>query len=153
MNESIHRIAPIQSIFSDIITAYGTDYVCSGPVFEYFGGENWEKHMAHEIADDRLCGFIGKTVIHPTQIKIVNDGYRVSVKNLEDARSILGWSKDSASMVAAGSGHERMNEHKTHTNWARRIMFLAELYGTYDSAAPSKKVAFPPRADDASKLA
>jgi len=42
-DESIHRIRPISNIFSDLITIYGMDYVVSGPVWEYYSGENWEK--------------------------------------------------------------------------------------------------------------
>ena len=69
-DESIHRIKPISNIFSDIITIYGMDYVVSGPVWEYYGGDNWEKGLIQEIQDDKLCGFTGKTVIHPNQIQI-----------------------------------------------------------------------------------
>lgn len=79
-DESIHQISPIANIFSDIITVYGMDYVISGPVWEYYSGPQWEAGLRKEIKDDRLCGFIGKTVIHPGQIPVVNDACRVSEK-------------------------------------------------------------------------
>ena len=60
-NESIHQIRPVSDIFSDIITVYGMDYVVSGPVWEYYAGDNWKDGMIQEIQDDKLCGFIGKT--------------------------------------------------------------------------------------------
>lgn len=129
-DESIHQITPIANIFSDIVTVYGTDYVISGPVWEYYSGTRWESGLRKEIKDDRLCGFTGKTVIHPNQIRIVNEEYRVPRKNYEDALQILNWNTGKASYVSGSISKERMNEYKTHLNWAQRICFLTEYYGT-----------------------
>ncbi len=128
-DESIHRITPIANIFSDIITVFGTDYVVSGPVWEYYDGEGWDSGLQNELKDDRLCGFIGKTVIHPKQIKLVNEAYKVPQKDFDDAKAILGWDGDSAALVAGSAAKERMNEYKTHCNWAQKIMMLAQVYG------------------------
>ncbi len=129
-DESIHQISPIANIFSDIITVYGMDYVISGPVWEYYSGPQWEAGLRKEIKDDRLCGFIGKTVIHPGQIPVVNDACRVSEKNYTDALHILNWNTREDSLVSASPGGERMDEYKTHLNWARKTCFMAECYGT-----------------------
>lgn len=131
-DESIHRIRPISNIFSDIITVYGMDYVVSGPVWEYYAGSNWDKGLLQEIQDDKLCGFTGKTVIHPNQISIVNSAYRVSRSDFNDAQSILNWNKNSNSFVSGSLSRERMNEYKTHNNWAQQTLFLAEAYGIQD---------------------
>lgn len=128
-DESIHDIKPVSSIFSDIVTVFGLDYVISGPVWEYFNGYNWEEGMENEIVGDQLCGFIGKTVIHPNQIEVVNRAYRVNKKDIEDAHSILNWSMNSASLVAGSQAKERMNEYKTHCIWAEKTKLLAEVYG------------------------
>lgn len=128
-DESIHQIKPISDIFSDIITVYGRDYVISGPVWEYYAGEGWDTGLRNEIKDDKLCGFIGKTIIHPNQIKIVNEAYKVSKQNYEDALAILNWDKDNQSLVSGSVGQKRMNEFKTHSNWAQQTCFLAEKYG------------------------
>ena len=128
-NESIHQIRPIANIFSDIITVYGMDYVVSGPVWEYYNGDSWESGLYHEIADDQLCGFTGKTVIHPNQIAVVNEAYKVSRKDYEDANAVLDWDSKSHKLVAANVGKERMNEYKTHFNWAMRTRFMAESFG------------------------
>ncbi len=128
-DESIHQITPIANIFADIVTVYGTDFVISGPVWEYYAGERWESGLRKEIKDDKLCGFIGKTVIHPNQIKIVNDEYKVSKKNYEDALNILSWNTNENSYVSGSNSGERMNEYKTHLNWARRTHFMAEHFG------------------------
>lgn len=129
VTESIHQIRSIADIFSDIICVYGADYIISGPVWEYFSGELWSDGMIQEIKDDKLCGFTGKTVIHPKQIPIVNEMYKISRSDYNDALHILNWDKSNASFVSGNSRHERMDEYKTHGNWAKRILLLAESYG------------------------
>lgn len=128
-DESIHQIRPIADIFSDIITVYGQNYIVSGPVWEYYHSSNWERGLYHEIADDKLCGFIGKTVIYPSQIAVVNEAYKVSQRDYKDAAAILNWDKTSHSLVAGSVNGERMNEYKTHSNWALRTLLTAEYFG------------------------
>lgn len=128
-DESIHRIRPIADIFSDIITVYGTDYVISGPVWEYYAGADWEQGLIQEIHDDKLCGFIGKTVIHPNQIAVVNEAYKVTQSDFDDAQTILNWNQNSNAYVSGNLAKERMNEYKTHSNWAQQTIYLAESFG------------------------
>ena len=128
-DESIHQIRPIATIFSDIITVYGMDYVVSGPVWEYYQSSNWQKGLYHELADDKLCGFVGKTVIYPSQIEVVNEAYKVPQKDYQDAAAVLNWDKSSHSLVAGSVSKERMNEYKTHSNWALRTLLMAEYFG------------------------
>lgn len=128
-DESIHRIKPISNIFSDIVTVYGMDYVVSGPVWEYYSGANWEKGLIQEIKDDKLCGFIGKTVIHPNQIPVVNETYKVAQSDFNDAQAILNWNQNSNAYVSSNLAKERMNEYKTHNNWAQQTLYLAEAFG------------------------
>ncbi len=127
--ESIHSLAAISGIFSDIITVFGTDYVVSGPVWEYYSGKHWKKGLKKELKEDRLCGFTGKTVIHPRQIELVNEAYKVSAKDLADAQAILGWDKNAPRLVSGCTSRERMNEYKVHSRWAKRILLLSEAYG------------------------
>ncbi len=128
-NESIHKIRPVSDIFSDLVTVYGMDYVISGPVWEYYNGNGWKEGLIKEIADDKLCGLIGKTVIHPNQIDVVNRAYQVSQKDYDDACSIINWDRASVREVSANPAGERMNEKKTHGNWARQTLWMAEAFG------------------------
>ena len=128
-DESIHNIKPVSNILSDIVTVFGRDYVVSGPVWEYYNGSGWDTGLLNEIKGDILCGFVGKTVIHPNQIAVANKAYMVSRKDLEDANAVLNWSKGSISMVAGSQNNERMNEYKTHAVWAEKIKILADVYG------------------------
>ncbi len=128
-NESIHNIKPVSSLFTDIVTVYGMDYVISAPVWEYYGGKDWKTGLIEEIQGDKLCGFTGKTVIHPKQIDVVNTCYQVSSDDYNDAKNILEWDNTSNSLVSGNHDGKRMNEYKTHLNWARQTLYLAKVYG------------------------
>lgn len=131
--ESIHALRPIANILSDIMTVFGMDYVVSGPVWEYYNGPNWKSGLEAELIQDRLCGFVGKTVIHPNQISVVNRAYQVSEHDLLDAKAILNWDSGHNSLVSGSIQKERMNEYKTHYNWAQKTVMLAEVFGTKES--------------------
>lgn len=128
-SQSIYDIRPVAGILSDIMTVFGMDYILSGPVWEYYNGEGWDKGLKSELQMDRLNGFIGKTVIHPKQIPLVNQAYMVSAKDYGDAVSILDWKPGSSLLVSGSTSMERMNEYKTHYNWAKKIIALSQTYG------------------------
>lgn len=127
--ESVYDIKPVADVLIDILTVFSKDYVVSGAVWEYYNGENWDLGLASEVQKDITAGFIGKTIIHPKQIDVINKSCRVLKEDYEDAKAILSWSKEADSMVRGSNLKSRMNEYKTHYNWARKIMFLAEYYG------------------------
>ena len=91
-----------------------------------------ERTGISEIKDDKLCGFIGKTVIHPNQIPVINQAYKVSRYDFNDAQEVLDWNKNSNSFVLGSLSKDRMNEYKTHINWAKKTIFLAESFGIKD---------------------
>lgn len=127
--QSIYSILPIASILSDIITVFGMEYVVAGPVWEYYNGADWVDGLRNELEHDKLNGFIGKTVIHPNQIPIVNDSYKVTKEDYKDATAILNWSDSNSNLVSGSAELGRMNEYKTHFNWANKILYRAKVYG------------------------
>lgn len=146
--ETIYDIKPIANILSDIVTVFGQDYIVSGPVWEYYQGSQWESGLRRELAYDRIAGFIGKTVIHPRQIPLVNQAYMVEQDDYDDAAAILGWDKESGNLVVGSTSGERMNEYKTHYNWAQKIIFQAQVYGikgqtTHEDQASDKFLIIP----------
>ena len=92
-DESIYNILPISQLLGDILTVFSREYVVSGAVWEFFSSDNdeWKIGLRNELKLDRLNGFVGKTVIHPKQIKVVNEALKVSRKDYEDAKEILNW--------------------------------------------------------------
>lgn len=129
-DETIYDILPIAQLLSDILTVFSREYVVSGPVWEFFSSDNdeWKIGLQKELKLDKLNGFIGKTVIHPKQIPVVNEMLKVARKDYEDAKSILSWD-NSGLQVGKSYGGERMNEVRTHYNWAKKMLLLSELYG------------------------
>lgn len=129
--QTIYDILPVANILSDILTVFQPNYVVSAPVWEYFQDETelWKTGLKRELELDLLNGFIGKTVIHPSQIAVVNEGLKVSSADYADACQILNWNPDNPYYVSGGAQTQRMNEYKTHHRWAQRILLLAEYYG------------------------
>jgi citrate lyase beta subunit len=130
-HQTIYDIGVVRDILVDILNVFSSDYVVSGPVWEYFGknadGE-WAKGLRRELELDRLNGFIGKTAIHPEQLPIIRESLMVDADDYADSIKILDWKADKMA-VEASSDKSRMNEVKCHTNWARKTFILGNLYG------------------------
>ena len=132
VTRTIYDIGVVRDILVDILNTFSQDYVVSGPVWEYFGTDTngaWAQGLRTELEFDRMNGFIGKTVIHPSQLPLVADSLRVSHTDYEDACRILCWDKEDKLAVAKSTAGDRMNEGKTHGNWARKTKLLGDIYG------------------------
>ncbi len=131
VHQNIYEIGVIRDILVDIINVFASDYVVSGPVWEYFGQDqedSWAQGLRRELELDRLNGFIGKTAIHPSQLPIIYNSLKVKRADYEDAKKILDWPADGYAVAKSADG-SRMNEVKCHTKWAERILSLGQIYG------------------------
>ena len=124
---TIYDLRPVADVLADLLTTFAPDYLVAGPVWEYYDGPGWAEGLAQECALDRLNGFVGKTVIHPKQIPIVNQSLQVSPADYADAKHILAW--DDPCLVAPSTEGTRMNEYQTHFRWAQRVAALGRRYG------------------------
>lgn len=108
----------LQQLASIFIPA---NFVLSAPAYECM-----EHHdiLRDEIELDMLHGFYLKSVIHPDQIPILEDAYKVCSKDWEVAKALLD-----PTGPAVFRMDNRMCEKSTHGNWARCILRLADLYG------------------------
>ena len=132
-------------------------YVISGPVWEYFSthsrllkpqlrqtpfreqfGREGSKirldllgryidGLLHEVMLDKANGLVGKTIIHPSHILPVQAMYAVTHEEYCDAKDILANGGNGG--VTKSVYGNKMNEAKPHTNWARKIMTLSQIYG------------------------
>lgn len=130
-NQVIYDIGVVRDILSNIVNVFGSEFVVSGPVWEYFGSneiDEWAVGLKREIELDLVNGFFGKTAIHPSQLPIITKSLMVNRADYEDARSILSW-RDNTLAVEKSFDGSRMNEFKCHINWARKIVMRAEIYG------------------------
>lgn len=154
---SIYDIMTVRECLADIVNVCGrnNDYVISGPVWEYFRApkalmfEELPKHgledylmkrlpivnneidgLLREVILDKANGFVGRTVIHPTHVKFVNALMAATKEEYDDACMILGHAEGG---VVKGSGANKMNEIKPHTNWASKVYMRARAYGVIEN--------------------
>jgi len=136
------------------------EYIISGPVWEYFGGgqrilkpqirqtpfqqaygseglefranliDRYDDGLIHEIVLDNTNGLVGKTIIHPLHIKIVNALNAVTKEEYLDASAILDQAI-SYNGVIRSEYSNKMNEIKPHHNWARKIILKSKIYGVF----------------------
>lgn len=132
MNQTIYDINVVADCFADIVNFFGKNYVISGPVWEYFNSQGergpWKTGLEKELSLDKINGFFGKTSIHPVQLPIIAKSNIVNEEDYNDAMSIMGMSTGLIG-VAKGNTGNKMNEVKTHSNWARKILAIASVYG------------------------
>jgi len=152
---TIYDILTVRACLSAILNMFGrnNDYVLSGPVWEYFHMSKRQKFqdvadislqhslltrhpiinpavdgLLREVILDKANGFIGKTVIHPSHLRYVNALQAVTKEEYEDAVQIL---ETSGGVVKSGSCN-KMNEIKPHTNWAKKTITRAKVYGVIE---------------------
>ena len=131
VRQTIYDIGVVRDILVDILNVFSVDYIVSGPVWEYFGNDpdgDWAKGLRRELELDRLNGFVGKTVIHPSQIPLVAESLKVSRSDFEDAEHILHW-EDNTLGVAKSADGRRMSEVNCLGRWADRVSALGRIYG------------------------
>lgn len=133
VNSTVYHIKVVEDCLIDIINIFSRvndGYVISGPVWEYFSDNPNSKEilgLRREIKMDIENGFIGKTVIHPSQVNYVNLSHIVSYEDYKDAIHIL--KSKAGGGVFKGYGDNKMNEISPHLNWARKIIERAEVFG------------------------
>jgi len=133
-------------------------YVISGPVWEYFSQRerifkpqlrqtpfeeslgrtgrslrmkyinNSMDGLMKEVMLDKENGIVGKTIIHPSHIKLVQAMYVVTHEEYMDAQEIIA-RNDGTLGVFKSVYTNKMNEIKPHLSWARRILIRSKIYG------------------------
>lgn len=100
----------------------------SGGVYRcYKDHEGFRRDVLRDLRE----GLIGKTIIHPDQIDLIEECYRVEPEELDDARQLL------SSHSAVFSLNGTMAEVSTQLKWGMSIFKREEIYGT--SIAPADK--------------
>lgn len=132
MDQTIYDINVVADCFADIVNFFGKNYVIAGPVWEYFNSQGedglWKTGLEKELAFDKLNGFFGKTSIHPVQLPVITESNIIDEEDYNDAMSIMGMGTGLIGVTKSSAGN-KMNEVKTHSNWARKILAIASVYG------------------------
>jgi len=119
-----------ESAFDYAVTSYllgqfisifkSAGFPISGGVFPCFKDETGLKK---DVLRDLKEGLFGKTIIHPNQIGICNELYKVSQKEYKEAVEIL------QSKQVIFSQDSKMAETKTMSNYSKEIVKRKEVYG------------------------
>jgi len=119
-----------KSVFDYSVTSYvlgqflavfkGAGFGVSGGVFPCFS-ESQKLHQ--DVMRDLQEGLFTKTVIHPSQIDVVHQAYRVTRQEYENALEILQTNK------AILNQNNTMAERTTRTPYAQQIVLRAKEYG------------------------
>ncbi|NRD80492.1 HpcH/HpaI aldolase/citrate lyase family protein [Bacillus sp. BRMEA1] len=142
----------------NVFQRFDQPYVVSGPVWEYFSskkrnlkpqiretpfrerygdeGLKWRTELINENTEgliretimDIANGLTGKTIIHPSHIKVVQALNVVSYEEYIDASNIVKAATGDYGAVKSEFSN-KMNEIKPHYFWARKIMLKSQLYG------------------------
>jgi len=125
---------PLGPVISRLVTTflpYG--FALTAPVFEHLDNPDL---LAQEVQEDLAHGLIGKTAIHPSQVALIEQHYRVHRSDVEAALRIM----DHAS-PAVFKMNDSMCEVATHRAWAHGVVEQARMFGIHhgegDSANPS----------------
>ncbi len=155
---NINVLSDCISDIVNVFSRCDRSYVISGPVWEYFvGGEriikpqirqtpfqeshgkygySMRKKIIHEYIDgliyevvlDKANGLCGKTIIHPSHIIPVQSLYAVTHEEYLDAVSIVENNTGDIGVLKSNYSN-KMNEIKTHLNWAKKIILRSKIYG------------------------
>jgi len=160
INHTIYDILPVRDFLSDVINYFSrmsAGFVISGPVWEYYSNEKnnglqsmQEREnlnrllisrkplinpaidgLLREVMLDIANGFVGKTIIHPSQTRFVNAMQAVTREAYEDAVQI----ERASGGIVKSPQENKMNEVNPHKNWARMILNRARAYGVIESEA------------------
>lgn len=100
-------------------------FYLSAPVFEYLDQPTL---FMQELTRDVSLGLVGKTVIHPSQIALVQQAYCVPASTLDEAEAILH-----TEAKAVFKYNNTMLEPATHRAWATEIVNRAAVFGTINN--------------------
>ncbi|HEU4962925.1 MAG TPA: HpcH/HpaI aldolase/citrate lyase family protein [Bacilli bacterium] len=155
VEHTVYDLLVIRDCIADVLNVFGRveqGYVVSGPVWEYFSGaeegggqaderlvrtaERYGLHLTtraeygllREVLLDKENGIIGKTVIHPSHIKIVQALHTVTHEEYKDAIALLEQEAGPGGVMRSEYAN-KMNEIKPHLNWAKRTVAKANIYG------------------------
>lgn len=136
VNTTIYDIKVVADCLKDILNFFlrqNCGYVVSGPVWEYFSWDKESKEikgLERELDLDIQNGFMGKTIIHPSQINTVNRKYIIGYNEYMDAKAIM----EASGGVFKSIGGNRMNEVAPHKNWAKKVLAKADIFGVFDNS-------------------
>ncbi|MBP2280417.1 citrate lyase beta subunit [Psychrobacter sp. PL19] len=120
--DSIIYDTPIGTLIYQLLGCFVPHgFYLSAPVFEYL---DQPMLFMQELTRDVSLGLVGKTVIHPSQITLVQQAYCVPLSMLDEAQAILH-----SEAKAVFKYNNTMLEPATHRAWAHEVVNRSEVFG------------------------
>lgn len=120
-DDSVFDLAVGNSVLGNFIAIFkSAGFAISGGVYPCFDDE---RGFIEDVKRDLKEGLFSKTIIHPKQIKIINELYKVEKKEYDEAIEIL----ESEQVVFEQNG--KMAEKHTMSKYAAYIKARADIYG------------------------
>jgi citrate lyase beta subunit len=117
---------PLGAIITSLVSTFSPwGFQLSSPVLEDFSNHDL---LREEVERDIEYGLLTKTAIHPAQIPVIQEMYRVNAGELADAEHILD-----SEAAAVYAEHGAMSEPATHRRWAASILMRNWEYGTRET--------------------
>jgi citrate lyase beta subunit len=117
---------PIGSLIPKLVGNFvPKGFQLSSPVFEHYSNVELLKQ---ELALDNANGLTTKTAIHPIQLKLIHEAYKVCSVDYYEAQMIVD-----AQAKSVFKSNGSMLEPATHRNWANEILLRAKIYGVIEN--------------------
>lgn len=126
LNGTAYDTLVLSTIITNILIEFKLKgFIVSAPVWESFSiQKSILNNFKKEIKMDLENGLFGKTIIHPRQIEIINEEYKVNEKDYKAATMILD-----DNYPAVFKYDDKMCEKTVHTSWAETIIERSKIYG------------------------
>jgi citrate lyase beta subunit len=125
VRRSRHRTiyeSPLAVTISNLVTIFKPHgFNLTAPVCELIQDP---EILSKEVPKDLEYALFGKTAIHPDQVTLIENFYKVHQDEMEMAEAML-----TENAPAVFQMHGTMCEKATHSNWAREILERAKIYG------------------------
>ncbi|WP_338770830.1 HpcH/HpaI aldolase/citrate lyase family protein [Massilia sp. METH4] len=116
--------SPLGPVIASLVTTFRPHgFRLTSPVFEHL---DCPALMAQEVQQDIAYGMVGKTAIHPAQIELIEQHFRVQPKEVAMALRILD--RDAPAVFKLD---DSMCEVATHRAWANAVIARASRFGTH----------------------
>jgi len=122
-DKSVFDYAISNAVLGNFLALFkSVGFEVSGGVYPYFqDNEGFKKDLQRDLKE----GLFSKTIIHPSQIDLCNQVYRVSQREYDEAKKILSLED------GIGKHNDQMLEATTMSPYAKIIVSRAKIYGIY----------------------
>jgi len=123
-DESVFDLSAPSSVIGNFIATFkSAGFAVSGGVYPcYRDNEGFIKDVKRDLRE----GLFSKTIIHPSQIALINEVYKVDKKEYEEALEIINSKKKVFAL------NEKMAESLTMYSFSHKLIQRAKIYGVTD---------------------